>query len=333
MAELRKDPIVARWVIVETDEPKKPQDFETEMHPVKDDKCPFCYGNEAQTPPEIEAVRDSRTSPNTPGWTVRVVPNKFPALQVEGDLARRGVGIFDMSNGIGAHEVIIETPYHHKNIPDLLDQEVDDIIHMYCRRAIDLLRDKRFKYTLVFKNYGLSAGASLTHPHSQLIALPMIPKNVAEEIKGSLDYFEFRERCIFCDIMSQEMQDKGRLVLESKHFLAFCPFVSRFAFETWIVPKKHNPYFFHITNEEISDMAKVLKETLRRIRVTLNDPSYNFIIHTSPILDDPDKEGGYHWHLEIMPRLARTAGFEWGTGFYIVSTPPEMAAKYLREAK
>ena len=332
MGELRKDPIVARWVIVDTDDPKVPGDFEKEEHSWRTDNCPFCYGNESLTPPEIEAIRDTRTKPNTPGWTVRVVPNKFPALQIEGDLNRRGVGIFDMSNGIGAHEVIIETPYHDKNLPDLLDSEVENIIRMYCRRAVDLTKDNRFKYILLFKNYGPSAGASLAHPHTQLIALPMVPKNVAEEIKGSMDYFDFRERCIFCDIMHQEIQDRERLVLESEHFLVFCPFVSRFSFETWIVPKRHNPYFCHVNNEEIIDLAKVLRQTLGRIKTALSDPAYNFIIHTSPLLGDSDREGGYHWHLEIMPKLVRTAGFEWGTGFYIVSTPPELAAKFLRSA-
>ena len=180
MSELRRDPIAGRWVIVETESPLHPKDFDKEEHHFQGDGCPFCYGNEDKTPPEIDAIRDPSTEANAPGWQVRVVANKFPALQIEGDIARRGMGIYDMSGGIGAHEVIIQSPYHDKEIPDLLDEEVQDLVKMYCLRAQDLKQDKRFKYILIFKNYGPSAGASLSHPHTQLIALPMIPKNPSE---------------------------------------------------------------------------------------------------------------------------------------------------------
>ncbi len=329
MGELRRDPITGRWVIVDTDSPLSPKDFEKEMHHWRGGECPFCYGSESLTPPEIEAIRIEGTHPNTPGWKVRVVPNKFPALRVEGDLDKRGVGIYDMSCGIGAHEVIIETPYHYKDIPSLLDEEVKDILEMCCRRAIDLKNDRRFKYILIFKNYGPSAGASLEHPHTQLIALPMIPKNVIEELSGAHYYFEYRERCIFCDILRQESQEKERIISENKNFLAFCPFVSRFPFEIWILPKKHNPDFFGMKAEELGDLAKILKEVLRRTGELLFSPAYNYIIHTSP-LDGIEYES-YHWHIEIMPKLTRVAGFEWGTGFYVVPTPPEIAAKYLKE--
>ena len=331
MAELRRDPIAGRWVIVDTDHPNKPEEFEHEPHGWRGGICPFCYGNESLTPPEIEAIRDSSTSPNTPGWQVRVVPNKFPALQIEGDLDRRGVGIYDMSNGIGAHEVIIETPYHHKDMPDLLNEEVEKIISMCCRRALDLVKDKRFQYIMLFKNYGPAAGASLEHPHTQIIALPMAPKSVAEEIRGAQNYFGYRERCIFCDIIRQETQEKERIILENKYFLSFCPFVSRFPFEVWIIPKKHNGYFCHMPPEEIPALAVILKETISRVKKVFANPAYNFIVHSSPINGDSGVEG-YHWHLELMPKLTRVAGFEWGTGFYLVSTPPELAAKYLREA-
>jgi UDPglucose--hexose-1-phosphate uridylyltransferase len=328
MAELRRDPIVGRWVIIDSEHPSGPNDFEKEMHQWRSGDCPFCYSNEAMTPPEIEVIRQTGTLPNTPGWNIRVVPNKFPALRIEGDLNRQGIGIFDMSNGIGAHEVVIETPYHHKDIPDLVNEEIENILFMLCRRALDLTKDKRFKYVMIFKNYGPSAGASLEHPHTQLIALPMVPKNVSEEIRGALNYFEYRERCIFCDILRQETQEKERIIAENKHFLAFCPFVSRFPFEVWILPKIHNGYFCHVPKEEIPGLASILKETLSKLKNTLSNPAYNFIIHTSP-LDGTESEG-FHWHIEIMPKLTRVAGFEWGTGFYIVATPPELAAKYLQ---
>jgi UDPglucose--hexose-1-phosphate uridylyltransferase len=332
MSELRRDPVVGRWVIVDTDHPNTPSDFEYEQYIPKGGLCPFCYGNELMTPPEIESFRDPSTKPNTSGWQVRVVPNKFPALQIEGDLDRRGTGIYDMSNGVGAHEVLIETPYHNKDIPELLNSEVESFISMTCRRAVDLIKDKRFKYIMIFRNYGKAAGASLEHPHTQIVALPMVPKNVAEEIKGAENYFEYRERCIFCDIIRQEAQDKERIILENKHFISFCPFVSRFPFEIWIIPKKHNGYFCHMIDEEVPALADILKNTIAKVKKVFVNLSYNFIIHSSPVNGDSNVEY-YHWHIEFMPKLTRVAGFEWGTGFYIDPTSPELAAKYLKEIK
>ena len=330
MSELRRDPIGGRWVIVNVEHPLMPEKYDYEHHIPKGGTCPFCYGNEAMTPPEIDSFRDVHTQPNTPGWQVRVVPNKFPALKIEGELERRGIGIYDMSHGIGAHEVLIETPYHQKDIPDLLNNEIEEFLAMYCRRALDLIKDKRFKYIMVFKNFGAAAGASLEHPHTQMIALPMVPKNAMEEIKGAENYFEYRERCIFCDIIRQETQDQERMILENKHFVSFCPFVSRFPFEIWIMPKKHNPFFCHIPPDEIPDLASILKDTIGCIKKVFPNLSYNFIMHSAPIDGDSGIEG-YHWHIEFMPKLTRVAGFEWGSGFYLVPTPPEVAAKLLRE--
>ncbi|MDD5595128.1 MAG: galactose-1-phosphate uridylyltransferase [Candidatus Omnitrophica bacterium] len=332
MSELRRDPIVGRWVIVDTDHPNKPEDFEYEQYIPKGGVCPFCYGNEAMTPPEIDCFRDPSTTANTPGWQVRVVPNKFPALQIEGELDRRGIGIYDMSNGVGAHEVLIETPYHHKDISDLSNPEVENILQMWCRRAIDLTKDKRFKYIMLFRNYGKAAGASLEHPHTQMVALPMVPKNVAEEIKGAENYFDYRERCIFCDIIRQETQEKERIIFENKNFIAFCPFVSRFPFEIWIIPKKHAGYFCHMPAEEIPALATILIETITRVKKVFVNLSYNFILHSSPVNGESGPEY-YHWHIEFMPKLMRTAGFEWGSGFYLDPTSPELAVKYLKNVK
>jgi UDPglucose--hexose-1-phosphate uridylyltransferase len=332
MSEIRRDPIIGRWVIMDTDCPEKPEDYVYEQHSYKGGLCPFCYGNESMTPPEIEVIRDPSTAPNTSGWQVRVVANKFPALQIEGELDRRGVGIYDMSNGIGAHEVLIETPYHEKDICDLMNSEVENFLSMYCRRALDLVKDRRFKYIMVFKNFGAAAGASLEHPHTQMIALPMIPKSVLEEIRGAHDYFQFRERCIFCDIIRQEKEEKERIILENEHFLSFCPYASRFPFEIWIIPKKHNEFFCHMPPKEIPALATILRETIAKLKVVFPNLSYNFIMHSGPVNTDVETEG-YHWHIEFMPKLTRVAGFEWGSGFYLVSTPPEIAAKYLKEAK
>ncbi|MBI5873593.1 MAG: galactose-1-phosphate uridylyltransferase [Candidatus Omnitrophica bacterium] len=332
MSELRRDPIVGRWVIVDVENPKAPQDFLVEPHHYEDStNCPFCYGNEYMTPPEIQAFRHEKTLINRAGWQVRVVPNKFPALQIEGDLDRRGIGLFDMTNGIGAHEVIIETPYHTKDIPDLELDEIEKILEMYCMRFKDLEKDKRFKYIMLFKNFGSSAGATIDHNHTQLIALPMIPKNVLEEITGASKYYEYRDRCIFCDIIRQELEEKERILSQNKNFISFCPYVSRSPFETWIMPRAHKLSYCEISKEEIGDLAKMLKEVLRRMKVALGDPSYNFILHTAPI--NSEERPGYHWHIEVMPRLSRIAGFEWGTGFYAVATPPEVAIRYLKEAR
>ena len=332
MGELRRDPIVGRWVIVDTDHPIAPKDFQYEQYIQKGGVCPFCYGNESMTPPEIECFREQATAPNTPGWQVRVVANKFPALQIEGDLNRRPLGLYDMSNGVGAHEVVIESPYHAKDIPDLLPDEVENYIKMCGRRAIDLAKDKRFKYLMFFRNYGPSAGASLEHPHTQIVALPMVPKNVVEEISGAKSYFDYRERCIFCDMIRQEAQEQERIVLENKFFLSFCPFVSRFPFEVWIIPKQHSGYFCHMSNEEMRALAAILRETIAKVKNIFPNLSYNYIIHVAPINGDTDIEY-YHWHIEFMPKLTQVAGFEWGTGFYIDPITPELAAKYLKGVK
>ena len=329
MSELRRDPVMGRWNIINTTEPAGPDAFEVEPHTLSASKCPFCYGNEAMTPPEIYVVRPPGSAPNSSGWQLRVVSNKFPALKIEGDLERRGIGVFDLCNGVGAHEVIIETPDHHRQMTDVSQAELEAVIKAFKVRSLDLRGDRRLKYTLIFKNFGLSAGASLEHTHSQLIALPIVPKRVQEELKGAERYFEFRERCPYCDMLSQEVQDDERLISENRSFVAFCPFMSSFPFEIWILPKEHRADFVQISPEAISDFARLLKETLVRMRSALSDPSYNFIIHTAPI--EPRERDEYHWHLELIPKLTKVAGFEWGTGFYINATPPELAAQVLRE--
>lgn len=329
MGELRRDPITGRWVIIEIDKVKNPADYESEPHARKGGICPFCPGNEHMTPPEISAHREGEVKPDSPGWQTRVIPNKFPALRVEGDIDRVGMGIYDMMNGIGAHEVIIENPDHNRELCDLMDHEVEKVIWAYRNRSLDLKGDKRFKYILIFKNYGASAGATLEHPHSQLIALPIIPKRVVEELSWAERYYEYRGRCVFCDMIHQEIEDRERIIAENKSFIAFAPFVSRFPFEFSIFPKIHSAEFSYIQKEEVVDFARILRETLLRMKLALKDTSYNFIIHTSPM--DSRERADFHWHIEVMPRLGRTAGFEWGTGFYLNQTPPEIAAWALRE--
>lgn len=330
MNELRRDPITGRWIIVSLNKIAQTSDFITEQHKKTKDSCPFCEGNESLTPPEIIAHRKSGAE-NGPNWSVRVVPNKFPALRVEGELEREGIGVFDMMSGVGAHEVIVDTPDHFRDMADLNLAETEEVVWTYLARSVDLRRDKRFKYILIFKNYGKSAGASLEHPHSQLIALPIVPKRVHEEIDGAAKYYEYKERCVFCDIVRGELTEKDRIIYNDERFIAFCPYVSRFAYEVWILPKKHMSDFTDIERDDVPCFAKALRNSLAMIKGLLNDPSYNFIIHTSPI-NGHDRED-YHWHVEIMPKLSKVAGFEWGSGFYINPVPSEMAAKNLLSIK
>jgi UDPglucose--hexose-1-phosphate uridylyltransferase len=328
MPELRKDPIIGRWVIISTERGKRPSDFSSVPKRRDNKLCPFCPGNESATPPEILAFRPNSSEPNKPGWTLRVISNKFPALRIEGDLNREGRGIFDKMNGVGAHEVIIETPDHNKDLIDLDKKQVEDVIWAYRERTVDLKKDPRFRYILIFKNQGEAAGASLEHSHSQLIATPIVPKRVSEELEGAGKYYEYKERCIFCDIIKQEISESERVVLQNDSFISIEPFAPRFPFETWILPKEHLPAFEGIKKEKIPALAAILKETLQRLAKALNNPPYNYILHTSPV-DSYDSDD-YHWHIEIMPKLTRVAGFEWGTGFYINPTAPEDAASYLR---
>jgi len=258
------------------------------------------------------------------------VANKFPALGIEGSLNRAGEGLYDKMNGIGAHEVIIETPKHELTLATLPVRQVEDVLWAYRDRILDLKKDRRFKYILIFKNHGDAAGASLEHTHSQLIALPVVPKRVSEEVDGAREHYNFKERCIFCDIIRQETESQTRLISENDGFLAITPFASRFPFEMWIIPKMHQSAFEESQKREFELLAPLLKDMLGRLDRVLDFPAYNYIVHTSPI-GEPAQDY-YHWHMEIMPKLTKVAGFEWGTGFYINPTPPEEAAKFLREA-
>lgn len=331
MTELRRDPIVGRWVIVEKEETSlTPQAYEHEDHTRRQAEiCQFCPGREKQTPPEVDVLRDHGSAANGPGWTVRVVPNKFPALKIEGDLDKRGDGIYDMSNGVGAHEVVIETPDHFRDLADLSLEEMTRVLRVYQNRSVSLSRDRRFKYVLIFKNYGASAGTSVEHAHSQIIALPMVPKSVLEKLEGARNYYKFRERCVYCDLLQQEYDDKDKIVTENDAFMAFCPFAPRYPFETWIFPKAHHSEFNALDDKERQSLAGVLWEMLNRIKACLRDPSYNFYLHISPV--NYEHEQSFHWHIEIVPQLTREAGYEWGTAFYLVQTNPAVAARFLRE--
>ncbi|MGQ9634572.1 MAG: galactose-1-phosphate uridylyltransferase [Bryobacteraceae bacterium] len=330
MPELRKDPITGRWVIIAAERAMRPSDFIRQPAvPTGGRFCPFCPGNESKTPPEVLAYRPGGGRPNEGNWTLRVVPNKFPALRVEGDLNRQGEGVYDRMNGVGAHEVVIETPDHMLTLSELTEKQVEDVFWAMRDRIVDLRRDKRLRYIIVFKNHGAAAGATLEHTHSQLIALPVVPKRAQEELDGARRYFDYRERCIFCDILRQETDTGSRVILESEHFLAITPYAARFPFETWILPKRHSSHFEASEIPEVQNLGWMQRAILRKIDKVLERPAYNLMIHSAPV-----QEGAmahYHWHIEVIPKLTNAAGFEWGTGFYINPTPPEEAARFLRE--
>ena len=331
MPELRKDPIIGRWVIIATERGKRPHDFVIEEEVVKGGFCPFCPGNEHTTPPEIFAYREPGTEPNTPGWSLRVVHNKFPALIPQGDLDRAGEGMFDKMAGIGTHEVIIENPDHLTTLTNISLDGFVEVLSAYRERIKTLAADPRFKYVLIFKNMGRAAGASLEHSHSQLIGLPIVPELVMEELNGSKFYYNWKERCVFCDMIRQELQQKVRVVQENEEFVAISPFAPRSPFEVWILPKMHFSSYTHMPEGSYRLLAEIFSETLQRLEKSLGKAPYNFILHIAPIRE-PELPY-YHWHFEIMPKLTLMAGFEWGSGFFINPTPPEDAAQYLRDVE
>ncbi len=331
MPELRKDPITDSWVIISTDRARRPSDFVRERTPREPSGrfCPFCPGNESKTPPEVLAYRNG-SGPNQPGWSLRVVPEKFPVLGIEGDLDREGEGLFDRMKGIGAHEVLIESPEHALSITELSEKTIHHLLWAFRERLEDLRRDRRLRYVLLFKNHGEAAGATLEHTHSQLIALPVVPKRVQEELEGAKAYYRFKERCIFCDLIRQELKSRTRVVMETNGFIVLEPYAARFPFETWILPMQHKSHFKDAEPHSLENLAWVLRSTLRKIEKVLEWPPYNLIVHTAPLQESATDY--YHWHIEIIPKLTRVAGFEWGSGFYINPTPPEESAQFLHDA-
>jgi len=332
MPELRKDPIIGRWIIISTERGKRPTDFIVEKNHVRGGFCPLCPGNENTTPPEVLSYsQSSNHTPNKAGWSLRVVPNKYPALIIEGDLNKEGEGLYDKMNGIGAHEVIIETPDHNEPFTYLPKDRMIQVFVAFRDRLRDLSHDPRFRYVMIFKNYGAAAGASLEHSHSQLIALPVLPRMIASELDGSLSYYKYKDRCIFCDIIRQELNKELRVVAENDHFIAIVPFAPRSPFEMWILPKKHFSSYIATEEDMFEPLTEMFSECMRRLDKCIPNVPYNFVLHGAPLRSQPLEH--YHWHFEIMPKLTMIAGFEWGSGFYINPIPPEEAARYLREAK
>jgi UDPglucose--hexose-1-phosphate uridylyltransferase len=329
VSELRKDPVVDRHVVIVPDRAWRLAEERLAMETPQAGPCPFCPGNEAMTAPELLALRNG-FGPNQPGWRVRVVPNRFPALRVEGELRREGVGLFDKMSGLGAHEVIIDSPAHDEELADFDEPSIQDLLYATQERVRDLRRDIRFEHIVPFKNSGLAAGASLVHPHTQLIALPFVPRDIRDEIQGALRYYRFKERCVYCDIIRQEQTALERMVYENADFVAVTPFAPRFPFEVWILPRGHEPRFEDSRSAERGQLANALRTVLRQLRTALGRVAYNLVIHGAPLAGEPYPH--YHWHVEILPRLLGVGGFEFGTGCHLNPMPPESAAQHLRDS-
>jgi len=326
VSEYRRDPVTGRWVLVSTESPR-PTDFEHESVKVTSDpNCPLCEGHETMTPSELWVDRPAG-GPNGPGWTVRVVPNQSPLVRVESTLERQGEGLFDKVTGVGAHEVVVESPRHEDSLATLGDDGIARVLWALRERAQDLKRDTRFRHFLMFKNHGAAAGAALAHGHTQLMALPVVPREAREEVEGARAHFAAKERCLYCDIIRQEEEDGRRLIVRHTAFTALAPFASRSPFETWILPRRHASRFEDVTMEDCHELARTLGEVLRRLNTALETPPYTLVIHSAPLADGFDF---YHWHIEILPKVTRFGTLEWTTGFHVNPTRPEDAAAFLR---
>lgn len=330
MEKLCLNPITNRWVIF-TEEDDRVDKISANQAKIALENCPFCLGNESMTPPETDADRPNSEKPNSPGWLTRTVPNKFPALEKDLEGKSQKEGIFKKREGFGFHEVIIETPDHSKTMLRLSKEEMSRVFKVYRKRFNLLAKNEQFKYILIFKNHGLAAGASLEHPHTQLISLPILPKRVTEELESTKKYFYQNNKCMFCGIVEKEKKEKIRIVEENEDFIAFCPSFSRSPFEITILPTTHSSNFEKINDKQINNLSDIFKKLFFKLNQVLGDYPYNFLIHTSPINIKEDNRKHYHWHIEFLPKLGEIAGFEWATGGYINPILPENAAEYLRK--
>ena len=330
MPEIRQNPATKEWVIIATERAKRPEDFigggeEEEPIPEFSPKCPFCPGNEEKTPPEITANRSDGK------WSLRVVPNKFPALVPVGEDEREEEhNFFRSMNGLGQHEVIIETPRHDLSIGRVGDDKAIEIVTAFRDRYRDLISDDRFKLVKIFRNNGKAAGTSLIHPHSQIVATPVVPLHIRHRLEEATRFYDNHGECVFCRIIEMERREKARVVMDEGDFIVIEPFAARFPFETWILPREHHATFGEVDDAELAVFARILNRFLEKLIRALNNPAYNMVLRTAP--SGEEGEEYYHWHVQIIPRLTTPAGFELGTGVFINTTLPEATAEFLRRA-
>ena len=328
--EIRHNKATGDWVVYAPSRSERPvltaHDAEHPREPVPehDEDCPFCPGNEDQLPEILMEL--SGMDPQT--WQTRVVPNKFPALRTTGDDRRYQRGMYVALAAHGRHEVIIESPQHNRKLAEMLTGEVDTIVETYHRRYVDVMAQYDNMLTLIFRNHGPRAGTSIRHPHSQLVASPIVPRYIRWREDEAQRYFDQWGRCVFCDVIAHEIEDGRRVVLENETFLVIVPFAAAVPCEMWLVPKRHQADFGAITDAEKADLSMALRECVVRLSRKLGDPDYNYIINTSARYraDEPQ----LHWYLQIWPRTVIPAGFEIGSGLRINPSMPEDDAAFLR---
>ena len=329
MSELRQNLATKEWFVIATERAKRPKDFKKGMPEREDfeysEKCPFCPGAEHQTPPATHIVdKDGK-------WQIRSVPNKFSAFNPEGSRDRTVEGIYRKMNGVGIHEVIIESPLHNDFYHKMSLEHIEDIIRTYLNRYHAAMQDDRVEAVIIFKNYGPAAGCSLAHPHTQLIATPVVPTFMRNMLERAKHYSDDTGECAYCVMIREEEKEKTRIVMRNDSFIVFCPFASGSAFESWIIPLRHNPCFGEMNEKEVKDLAVIMKDLFSRYYFGLDDPDFNFAIQTPP--RDESNDRSYHWYIRVMPKLTKLAGFELGSGMYINVTLPEENAEFLRNAK
>ena len=337
MSQLRQNPATKEWVIIARERAQRPEDISSSAKPREclkpyEPTCPFCAGNESRTPDSIMEYRPYGTIQGSPGWWVRVVANKFPALSPESNPGRsKENDFFRHMEGLGEHEVIIETPRHDLYLAIMEQTQVEEVFLAYRQRYIELSKDPRFEIVIIFKNHGASAGTSLTHPHSQVIAAPVTPVHIRHRLQETMTYFDDEGRCVYCDMISREKESGSRIVMETENFICFEPFAARSPFETYIMPKIHDSSFGNISESHTREFAYITRIVLAKICVSLKNPDFNFVISSSPLKEPKDEY--YHWHMKIVPRINSVAGFELGSGIYINTVIPEEAAEFLRNTK
>jgi UDPglucose--hexose-1-phosphate uridylyltransferase len=332
LPQLRQDLITGRWVAVATERARRPDSF---SQAVKEavaarDVCPFCPGHEAMTPPEVLAYRAPGGTPNGEGWSVRVVPNLYAAFRLEPDGQEKRDGRFWQRDAIGACEVLISSPDHLAPTSLLPRHQVEEIVQSYVDRYRHHAQDLKQEHVLILYNHGRPAGASLEHPHSQLYAISLVPPTLADELQGGRRFHDEQRACVFCRTLDDERKAGTRVVFENDAFVVFAPYAARTPFETWIMPRRHTASFGDLDlASEKPAFAEALQLTLKALRDGLNDPPFNYFIHSVPL--KAEANDAYHWHLELIPKLSTAAGFELGTGMWINVVKPEDSAAFLRE--
>lgn len=338
MSELRRDPIVGSWVIIAPERGARPRSFTPD--PDEDTSpasCPFCEGNEHMTPRELFAIRDGG-EPDRPGWYVRAVPNKFPSLEVRGSVEPRHDGLWQAMDGLGAHEVVIESPRHEMDLAFSTDEQIIRVITACQARVEDLRRDQRFRHVFVFRNHRLAAGASVGHPHSQVMAVPIVPDALRAQLAAASAHFAEHGECVYCRLLADDVASGLRVIWQNDSFVAVCPYASRYAFAATIFPRRHSHDFLLMEPAERADLASMLRRLLVGFRTALFNPPYNLVYQIAPSLSaagngseySRNLEQAFHWHIDLTPRLTRTAGFERGTGLHLNPVAPEEAAKTIR---